>query len=278
MIRESVLPQPTVMPPAADDGITFRRVATLAEYQECVAIQEATWGVGFRELVPTAILMVSQKLGGVCAAAFGPDGRMLGFVFGLTGLKDGGLVHWSDLLAVRLEARGAHLGERLKRYQRDLVLAVGVRTMYWTFDPLVARNAHMNLARLGARAAEYVQNMYGDDTGSPLHGRVATDRFVAAWDLASPNGHRPLPAEPGVLVNPTDDDGAPALAEQLPEAPVVHVAVPRDLDALSTERRAAWRDVTRRALTGYLGRGYEVAAFDRGDAQALPHYVLIPRR
>jgi predicted GNAT superfamily acetyltransferase len=277
MISESVLPQPTVMPPPADDGITLRRVATLAEYQECVAIQEATWGVGFRELVPTAILMVSQKIGGVCAAAFAPDGRMLGFVFGLTGLKDGGLVHWSDLLAVLPEARGAHLGERLKRYQRELVLAVGVRTMYWTFDPLVARNAHMNLARLGARAAEYVTNMYGDDTGSPLHGRVATDRFVAEWDLGSTNGHLPLPTELGVLVNPTDDDGAPTLGE-LPEAPVVHVAVPRDLDALSADARAAWRDVTRRALTEYLGRGYEVAAFDRGDAQALPHYVLIPRR
>jgi predicted GNAT superfamily acetyltransferase len=279
MIRESVLSHPhaTAATGAADDGITLRRVETLAEYQECVAIQETTWGVGFRELVPTAILLVSQKLGGVCAAAFAPDGHILGFVFGITGVKDGALVHWSDLLAVRPEARGAHLGERLKRYQRELVLAVGVRTMYWTFDPLVARNAHMTLARLGARAAEYVPNMYGDDTGSPLHGRVATDRFVAAWDLVSVDGRAPLPAQPGVLVNPTAADGIPTLGE-LPDAPVVHVAVPRDLDAISNEHRAHWRDVTRRALTGYLGRGYEVAGFERGDARALPHYVLAPGR
>src|SRR5438067_3815899 len=186
-------PEPASADAVGADGITVRRVATLAEYQTCVAIQEETWGQGFRELVPTAILMVAQKLGGVCAAAFDAHDRMLGFVFGITGLKDGALVHWSDLLAVRPEARGAHLGERLKRYQRELVLAVGVHTMYWTFDPLVARNAHLNLVRLGARAAEYVPNMYGDRTGSPLHGALATDRFVAEWDLVAPNG-RPPPA------------------------------------------------------------------------------------
>src|SRR5690349_5420108 len=127
MSRETALrPAATEPPPEPasapdEDGITIRRVATLAEYQTRVAIQEETWGQGFRERVPTAIRMVAQKLGGVCAAAFdtrgSADGRMLGFVFGITGLKDGALVHWSDLLAVRPEARGAHLGERLKRYQ-----------------------------------------------------------------------------------------------------------------------------------------------------------------
>ena len=272
------LPEPAAVPDA--DGITIRRVATLAEYQTCVAIQEETWGQGFRELVPTAILMVAQKLGGVCAAAFDTreraDGRMLGFVFGITGLKDGALVHWSDLLAVRPEARGAHLGERLKRYQRELVLAVGVHTMYWTFDPLVARNAHLNLVRLGARAAEYVPNMYGDNTGSPLHGALATDRFVAEWDLTAPvpNGH-PSTAGPAVLVNPADPVGASAPAlDGLPDAPVVHVAVPRDLESLPNEHRAAWRAVTRDAFLHYLGRGYEVATFDRGSDGAPPHYVL----
>ncbi|AHG93617.1 hypothetical protein J421_6082 (plasmid) [Gemmatirosa kalamazoonensis] len=273
------LAPPSASPATGVDGVTIRRVASLAEYHECIAIQEETWGVGFRELVPAAILLVSQKLGGVCAAAFAeptddrPDGRMLGFVFGITGVENGALVHWSDLLAVRPEARGGHLGERLKRYQRELVLGVGARTMYWTFDPLVARNAHLNLARLGARASEYVPNMYGDDTGSPLHGRLATDRFVAKWDLLALDGDARVPDRPGILVNPTDDRGVPMLAP-LPDAPVVHVAVPRDLEALPYDLRAVWRDVTREALLAYLGRGYEVATFARGDATTLPHYVL----
>ena len=68
---------------------------------------------------------------------FAPGGRMLGFVFGITGPYRGELSHWSDLLAVRPDARGTHVGERLKRYQRDLCRNIGVGTIYWTFDPLV---------------------------------------------------------------------------------------------------------------------------------------------
>jgi predicted GNAT superfamily acetyltransferase len=289
MNHESASPAATIAPQPLEqhaDDLTVRAVATLEEYQECIAIQEETWGAGFRELVPTAILMVAQKLGGVCAAAFTPGGRILGFVFGMTGVRDGALVHWSDLLAVRPEARGARLGERLKRHQREVVRAVGVETMYWTFDPLVARNAHLNLVRLGARAAEYVPNMYGDNTGSPLHGALPTDRFIARWDLTRPvpaadghgaNGHGALPHErrPGLLVNPPHADGTPTLlGGPLPDAPVIHVAVPRDLEALPPVRRAQWRAVTREAFLTYLGRGYAVVDFYRASGGEPPCYEL----
>ena len=269
-------PVPTPMPSIRPDEITVRRVESLAEYQECVAIQKETWGDGFREIVFPTILLVAQKLGGVCAGAFAPSGRMLGFVFGMTGLRDGKLVHWSDLLAVRPEARGIHLGECLKRYQRDLVLAVGVETMHWTFDPLVARNAHLNLTRLGARPIEYVPDMYGSDTGSPLHGRLPTDRVVVAWDLTRPPNPEPRPARPGLLVNPVAANGLPALNGLL-EAPVVRIAVPRDLESEPNERRAVWRDVTRVAFASYLARGYEVVGFRRGQGDELPSYELSPR-
>jgi predicted GNAT superfamily acetyltransferase len=239
-------------------------------------MQEEIWGAGFRELVPPTILMVSQKLGGVCAGAFDPDGRMLGFVFGMTGLRHGRLAHWSDMLAVRIEARGRHIGERLKHYQRDLVRAVGVETMFWTFDPLVARNAHLNLDRLGTRVVEYVPDMYGADTGSPLHGGLPTDRFVVAWDLTRDGDGRVAPVRPGVLVNPLRQDGEPVVAEW-PDAPVVRIAIPRDADAESPARRSSWRGVTRHALTHYLARGYDVVRFHRGTTADLPCYELAPR-
>jgi predicted GNAT superfamily acetyltransferase len=264
------------MPSPQPDEITVRRVETLAEYHECVAIQKETWGTGFRELVVPTILLVAQKLGGVCAGGFAPNGRMLGFVFGMTGVRDGKLVHWSDLLAVRPEARGKHLGERLKLYQRDLVLAIGVETMQWTFDPLVARNAHLNLTRLGARAVEYVPDMYGSDTGSPMHGRLPTDRVVVAWDLTRPPGAEPRSARPGLLVNPVAANGLPTLNGLL-DAPVVRIAVPRDLESEPNDRRAIWRQVTREAFASYLGRSYEVVGFRRGQGDELPSYELSPR-
>jgi predicted GNAT superfamily acetyltransferase len=268
-------PVPPDTPSTAPDGVTVRRVETLAEYHECLAVQEETWGAGFRELVPPAILMVAQKLGGVCAGAFAPNGRMLGFVFGMTGIRDGRLVHWSDMLGVRGEAQGAHLGERLKLYQRQLVRAIGVETMHWTFDPLVARNAHLNLTRLGARAVEYVPDMYGSNTGSPIHGVLPTDRVVVAWDLRASNVPAPPPSRPGMLVNPVARDGLPTLNGLL-DAPVVRIAVPRNLDAEPNDRRAVWRSVTREAFATYLARGYEVVGFRRGEADELPSYELSP--
>jgi predicted GNAT superfamily acetyltransferase len=161
------------------DGIVIRELATHDERAAAVRLQEATWGAAFTERVPAAILLVGQKLGGVSAGAFAPDGAMLGFVFGLTGVKNGSLVHWSDMLAVREDAQGRHIGRALKHYQRDRCRALGVETMYWTFDPFVARNARLNLSRLGARVDEFVQDMYGTNTNSPAHGPLGTDRFVA---------------------------------------------------------------------------------------------------
>jgi len=257
------------------DGLLIRRVETLAEYHECVDIQEETWGLNFRERVPSAILMGAQKLSGVCAAAFAPGGRMLGFVFGMTGPAKGELVHWSDLLAVRAEARGSHVGERLKRYQRELWSAVGVETIYWTFDTLVARNAHLNLRRLGARASEYVVNMYGSNTGSPLHGALETDRWVAAWDV-SPATEVPTvePWADGVFVIDASPDGTMPVIKPMVTSNIVRIAVPADFERLTHTQRVAWRDATRHAFLHYLALGYHVSTFQRATHDQPPFYEM----
>ncbi len=262
-------------------SITIRDFTSLADYDACVALQDATWGVGFSERVPGAILRVSQKIGGVSAGAFDETGRLLGFVFGMTGLKDGALVHWSDMLAVTPEARGLNLGERLKQFQRDAVCALGVMTMYWTADPLVARNAHFNINHLGAFPAEYVENMYGENTGSALHGAMPTDRAVYRWDLSvKTDGIRSGAPIAGDDVLPdaitVDVDGAPT-AVSGSDAPVVRVHVPHDLtmvQSASVTRAREWRMAVRAAFRSRLGHGYTVTRFVRGDDDRLPYYVL----
>lgn len=264
--------------PSPGAALDIRRVATLDEYGECVAIQRETWGADFAEVVPPAIMMVSQKIGGVTAAAFAPDGRMLGFVFGLAGVRDGRVVHWSDLLAVRPEAQGLGIGARLKRHQRELARAAGAERMYWTYDPLVARNAHLNLVRLGARVVEYVPDMYGSSTGSVLHEGIGTDRFVVEWEL-SPTADFGLPASNphAPVVNPPDPSGVPRIRE-LADEDEVHVAIPEDLASVLASdpaRARAWRETTREVFGHYLRNGYSVAglAEDGGHAR----YVLTRR-
>jgi len=266
-----------------DDGIVIRPLASIADYDEALALQDETWGAGFSDRVPAAILRVAQKVGGVSAAAFDADGQMLGFVFGLTGVRDGRLVHWSDMLAVREHARGKHLGERLKIYQRDVLRDIGVQTMFWTFDPLVARNAHFNLNRLGAGIADYVPNFYGANTGSILHGDLPTDRLVAEWELTA-GTTAPARSANGTAGRSDDvprtsivDGGQPRGIVPLPDAPRVRVPIPRDIETvLSSDAAVAlsWRLATRDAIMHYLARGYRVTAFHRGDERELPAYEL----
>ena len=262
------------------DGIVLRPLATTAEYDEAVALQDEIWGAGFSDRVPASILRVGQKVGGVTAAAFDETGRMLGFVFGLTGVRNGQLAHWSDMLAVREEARGRKLGERLKLYQRDIVRSIGVEKMFWTFDPLVARNAHFNLNRLGATIAEYIPNFYGSNTGSILHGALPTDRFVAEWALSPAPEAQSAPAtrpDADVVRTAIVENGRVRVVEPLPTDARVLVPVPPDIEPVlhaNPDAALAWRLATRQAIMHYLALGYRVSAFHRGTDRELPAYEL----
>src|SRR5437763_8535944 len=171
----------------------IRPLRTLDELRACVALQRETWGDEFTDVVPASILKVSQRVGGVAAGAFDADGKLLGFVYGVTGVEDGRIVHWSDMLAVRPEARNLGLGRRLKDFQRHAVHQVGRGVIYWTYDPLVARNAHLNINVFGACISEYVEDMYGE-TESPLHRGIGTDRFIVAWPVSDAEVHESLTA------------------------------------------------------------------------------------
>ncbi len=265
------------------DGIVIRRVETKDEYDECVRIQDETWGAGFSERVPSAIFRIGQYLGGVTAAAFSSEGgRMLGFVFGMTGVQEGRLVHWSDLLAVRPEARGRGVGRRLKLFQRSAVLPLGVTRMLWTFDPLVARNAHLNLNSLGANVIEYVPDMYGVETGSALHTAVGTDRFIVVWELTdepppAPRGRGSAgPSSTALVVNRMGPPGQVAANHAGDDAGDVYVVVPGDIHevmATAPDQARAWRESTRAAFLRYLEGGYRVSGFQRGDGHGFYHLV-----
>lgn len=275
-------------------GVSIRQLEGRAEYEAAVAIQERIWGENFGERVAPAILQVAQKVGGVTAGAFASDGTLVGFVFGITGVEDGKPVHWSDMLAVLPEWRGRGVGVQLKAFQRRDLLERDITRMYWTFDPLEARNAYLNLARLGAVSRQYVPDMYGAPT-SPLHRGIGTDRLVALWDLDSararerlaggPPRNPPMPEGAAAVLDPEGagtEDGDPGPSEPdlgLQDRPAVTVAVPpsiQDLKARNPELAVRWREATRVAFGRYVDRGYEVRELLRGEGEGdLPRYLLV---
>jgi predicted GNAT superfamily acetyltransferase len=272
---QAALSQPRkAAPQAPTQPITIRHLAGWAELQACVALEQEVWGVDFADLVPAAILKVSQRLGGVAAGAFDADGRLIGFVFGITGVERGRIVHWSDMLGVAAGARDLGIGRRLKAFQRDAVRAVGASLMYWTYDPLVARNAYLNLTQLRADVVEYVTNFYGAQTSSVLHQGMGTDRFVVAWRLDD-QPEAPAPALPP-LISPE----LPVLnttPEPTTTPPWVRVAIPLHIDKVQQDSLAAaaqWRAETRPALHWALAHGYRIVGFQRDDAKQCGLYEL----
>lgn len=101
--------------------------------------------------------------------------RLVGFAYGFAGRDREGLdFHYSQAAVVDPALQGAGVGRALKLAQREVALAWGQHTMRWTFDPLLARNAHFNFNSLGAVGAAHERDYYG---------RPGTDRLVVDWRL-----------------------------------------------------------------------------------------------
>ena len=168
-------------------------------------------------------------------------------------------------VAPREEHRG--VGFALKLHQRAWALARGVPLVVWTFDPLVARNAWFNLAKLGALPTAYLEDFYGPMTDA-INAGTASDRLLLAWRLRDPavaaacagRPRQPPPAqaEAALAAGP---DRAPVATPT--DAAAVTVAVPPELEALGPELRRAWRAAVREALGGRLAAGAAVTGFLR---------------
>ena len=163
--------------------ITIRKCEGMDELHACVALQKEVWKFDDVDLVPLRMFVVSQKIGGQIIGAF-DGGELVGFAFSIPGSRAGHAYLHSHMLAVREAFRNHGLGRRLKLAQRDDAMEHGFELLEWTFDPLEIKNAHLNLARLGAIARRYSVNHYGHSS-SPLQGGLPTDRLVAEWWLKS---------------------------------------------------------------------------------------------
>ena len=278
------------------EPLELRALKSHADFAACVQLQQETWGRNYVDCVPASILKVSQLVGGVSGGAFTEEGRLVGFVYGLTGVRDGQLIHWSHMLAVASDFRDHGVGRRLKEYQRDVVRGLGIEMIYWTFDPLVARNAHLNLNRLGTVVQEYVPDMYGA-TGSELHA-FGTDRFVVSWAVSRSSrgggpatGGRSAVQSGGVDAKSSaqvQGAGRAALSDwhRAPvangaggsngaagTAALMRIEIPCDVETMAVEDAQAWRQATRPAFVRLLSDGYSVTGFV-SDENAGCYYLL----
>jgi predicted GNAT superfamily acetyltransferase len=251
----------------ASPQVEVRLARSHAEFAACEALSRDIWGAAERNVVPRELLLTMQLNGGLVHGAFLPDGRLVGFCFGFAGLRDGQLRLCSHQLGVVPELRGAGIGIELKLAQRKDAQRLGYPLVSWTFDPLEARNAYINLHRLGCIARLYDRNHYGE-MEDELNRGLPSDRLEAEWWLA-----RPKPVAPRgvpVVMLRLGGDGEPVREEvDLTRAPAVLIAVPRDFQAIkktSLGLAQRWRLESRAALEAALSAGMIAVDFRREGA------------
>lgn len=227
----------------ARERVVFRDLDGIAELKQAETLQTEVWGADDKP--DNSDLMLSiQHEGGLVAGAF-LDGRMVGFIFGFPTVTPG--VQHSHRLAVHADARGLGLGARLKWFQRDWCLARGITMVRWTYDPLRAVNAALNIARLGATAGTYLVDYYGKMEG--INAGLPSDRLLAEWNLDSAGVLGRLQGAPAPGAGPADQ----------------RIAIPADVDGLMKADLPAALEArlrVRRDMTDAFAKGLRITGFD----------------
>jgi predicted GNAT superfamily acetyltransferase len=280
------------MTPASGD-ITIRLAHERADLEACVLLQRAVWGLSDVEVTSAIQLKATLFAGGLLHLAEAVDGQPIAFAYAFPGVRDGVPHLHSDMLGVLPEYQERGIGGRLKWAQRKDALARGLSRVTWTFDPLQARNANLNLRRLGGAAIEFLENFYGL-TSSSLHHGLPTDRLLVRWDLKASRVEeraalgeppRTVPAPPLPRINDVKwQAGWPVSSEPRLdlEDPELALEIPPEWDVLcQAAPRVAegWHTKVRRALTAYFGRGYVADDFapTEDGGRRRPLYVLRKR-
>jgi predicted GNAT superfamily acetyltransferase len=150
----------------------IRELTLPDEFEACMDLQREGFGWSDIELMPMRFFIVSRHIGGLVLGAF-DGGKMVGFLSAIPGLRDREPYWHSHILAVSTASRDSGIGTQLKFAQKEHALQRGIRLIEWTFDPLMSRNAYLNIEKLGVIVRRYYPSFYGKDR----------DRLVAEWWL-----------------------------------------------------------------------------------------------
>jgi predicted GNAT superfamily acetyltransferase len=146
-------------------------------------LQRAIWPGSETDVVPAHVFITAIHNGGMVIGAFLKE-ELIGFVFGFPGLDftpDGPRPkHCSHMMGIRPGQRDAGVGFALKRAQWQMVRKQGIDHITWTYDPLLSRNAHLNISKLGAVCNTYRRSEYGDMRDG-LNAGLPSDRFQVDW-------------------------------------------------------------------------------------------------
>lgn len=263
--------------PSSASEIVFRDLTSVGDFESVQRLEKQVWGFSDIDLTSVTLAIAARAAGSIWVGGFDGD-RLVGFAFAMPSIEEGKAGFHSHTLAVLPAYSGKGLGYQLKLAQRARALALGIKSMTWTFDPLRARNAHLNFTKLGVVSSSYRPDFYGPATSSSLHTN-GTDRLWVAWHMDALRVERRLAGQdprpevldalqhllPLVRFNgdgkPAESDVSESLARQR-----IAIEIPGDIARLERDHMALarqWRMATRQAFVAALNAGFIVKEFCR---------------
>ena len=242
----------------------IRELHGFKETAALIALEERIWGVG--EGMNRDLLTAMIHTGSLAAGAFTTDGEMVALMLAFP-TRDANIQH-SHGMGVLEPYRRFGLGAKLKWFQRAWCLERGINTVQWTYDPLRAANAKLNLHKLGVGVGTYYENYYGLMRG--INEGAPSDRFLATWDLNSAGVLARLEgAEPrmitGAALTNTVIESKPIETHLNLEQAQITFEIPKDFPAMQRKNATLaieWREHSRMVFNHYFARGYRVTDFD----------------
>lgn len=222
--------------------IKIRPLLTIEDQSMGRAVFDHTWAMDAGTEITPNLLQAMVHSGAYLAGAFiGNECVGAAFAFPAT---TGGLHLHSHMTAVLDKYRDRGVGYLLKIDQWHWAKKNNYKEITWTFDPLVRRNAKLNLLKLGADIASYHPNFYGDMPDA-LNAGDESDRVLASWKVV---GEKPTPRTE--IVDPLSSD--------------ILISIPEDIIAIRKRGSAEnfkWRHKARNQFMDALAKGGKVIGF-----------------
>ena len=158
--------------------ICIRNLASPMEFDLARSIFDRTWSSDSGTEITPNLLRAMVHSGSYLSGAF-IENKLVGAAFAFPAINDGLHLH-SHMTAVLDEYRDQGVGYALKIDQWNWAKRNDYSYLSWTFDPLVRRNAKLNVVKLGVEISVYYPNFYGDMPDA-LNAGDESDRLMVLW-------------------------------------------------------------------------------------------------
>ena len=227
-------------------NISIRPLTSLPDQDLGRMIFDKTWAMDAGTEITPNLLQAMIHSGAYLSGAF-VDGECVGAAFAFPATT-GGLHLHSHMTAVLDSFRDKGIGYALKVDQYKWAKQNNYKEITWTFDPLVARNAKLNVLKLGVDISAYYPNFYGD-MPDELNAGDESDRVMASLKVVG-------------------DVPTPKTAISIPDKSAVLIAIPDDIVAIRGKDLAEnlrWRRSVRDEFVSALARGGKVIGFSTNN-------------